>query len=67
LETVIGNVAETPLTVSRSVQPEHVVEGVQLIGVAKSVDVPIDVPFKSHCAPGCGDGAVAVLSASERL
>ena len=67
LETEIGSVAETPLTVTRRVQLEHVVEGVHVIGCAKSEDVPIGVPLKSHCAPGCGEGAVAVLSASERV
>jgi hypothetical protein len=67
LETVIGSVAVAPLTVTRRVQPEHALEGVQVIGVVKSEDVPIEVPFKSHCAPGRGDGAVEVSSASERL
>ena len=41
--------------------------GVHVIGVEKSEDVPIELPFKSHCAPGRGDGAVEVSSMSERL
>jgi hypothetical protein len=53
------------LTVTLSVQLLHVAFGVQVIGALASGEVPIELPFKSHCAPGWG--RIAMTSGSERL
>jgi hypothetical protein len=64
-ETVTGRVATEPLTMTRRVQEEHALVGVQEIGTLASDDVPIGVPLKSHWAPGWGE--TVMLSVSQRL
>jgi hypothetical protein len=64
-EMLTGRIAEEPLTVTRSVHEEHALFGVQEIGALASDDVPIGVPFKSHCEPGWGD--TDMFSVSQRV
>ena len=54
-EMVTGRVALEPLTVNRSVHEEHALDGAHEIGEFASAEVPIDTPFRSHWAAGCGE------------